>query len=810
MLARSSTSSEDELKNIVNSTSAVIFLATPHRGSPELAALGEWARSLVSALRMETNDAILNALSLRNTDLERAQESFSALWLKYDFRVKTFQEGLGLTGVNLSVLGNKVVPDYSSLIGDARERAETIQANHMDMCRFTGRDDPNYSKLSGEVRLIYTSLVNLNAQKIHHNGHIQRHPRALSIRSVKAARQSQARTERHPDLSDAEVFGIRPLWYPSMDERRNSVEEPAVQTCLWLFEQKSYQDWLHNRNQDEHCGLLWLKGKPGAGKSTLMKEAFRRAEAQQAECGYSMAAFFFHAKGSEMQHSSLGLFRSLLHQLLPRHPLHLRRFTQLVSSKENLLDADGSPDFSEQELGAFLRSMFTANTGDKTIIFIDALDECDSKTIRSQAYFWREVTKSASAAGTHLSVCLSSRHFPAITVTNCPEIIVDHYNKHDIITYVDQRLGLGIPAADPDGQALRDRILAKSAGVFLWVTLVVDDVLQKRDEGKGLRCLLGELDNVPEELETLFSALLQALAPNLKRLTLRLFQWAVLATRPLRLYEWHHILGFIQPTDIPPPSLSAWRESGDFAESLEQLAKRIKTLSRGLVEVVSRVGDGKSTDSESRLGSVDPGAGSMEFDQGENCIVQVIHESVREFFLHGGGSSLADESATHSFVGQGHISIIGTCLDYINIHELDALVEARITRAKSSARGYEGSVKSFASAHSYSNGDTQIGEGHDSVRPGLTSLETVPTVPPSHTGNELEPKVSAFERLKRFHDAAWIPGTSKSSYAHCRETLNLARAAAARLPSRIIPRFVRRSKYPSPRRLPGPPFICGV
>jgi hypothetical protein len=162
MLGRSSTSTEPELKNIVESTAAVLFLGTPHRGSPDLAAVGEWARHVVSALRMETTPVILDALGLKTTDLERAQESFSGLWHQYDFRVKTFQEGLGLTGLNLGVLGNKVVPDYSSLIGDHRENAETIQANHMDMCRFSGAGDPNYRKVAGELRVIYLSIMELN------------------------------------------------------------------------------------------------------------------------------------------------------------------------------------------------------------------------------------------------------------------------------------------------------------------------------------------------------------------------------------------------------------------------------------------------------------------------------------------------------------------------------------------------------------------------------------------------------------------------------------------------------------------------
>ena len=76
-------------------TRAVVFLGTPHRGSAA-AGVAEIARKVASMLMMDTNVEILDSLSLKNSDLERCQEIFSSLWHKYDFKVKTFQEGLPL------------------------------------------------------------------------------------------------------------------------------------------------------------------------------------------------------------------------------------------------------------------------------------------------------------------------------------------------------------------------------------------------------------------------------------------------------------------------------------------------------------------------------------------------------------------------------------------------------------------------------------------------------------------------------------------------------------------------------------------
>jgi hypothetical protein len=79
MLSASDASGDSELRNIVESTAAVIFLGVPHRGSLGMANLGQVARRVASAARMDTNPSILDTLGVKNDDLIRCQESFSRL-----------------------------------------------------------------------------------------------------------------------------------------------------------------------------------------------------------------------------------------------------------------------------------------------------------------------------------------------------------------------------------------------------------------------------------------------------------------------------------------------------------------------------------------------------------------------------------------------------------------------------------------------------------------------------------------------------------------------------------------------------------
>ena len=97
-----------------------------------------------------------------------------------------------------------------------------------------------------------------------------------------------------------------------MRSRQYDIEQPSGNTCTWLLQHPRYQFW------QREGGLLWISGKPGAGKSTLMEFA-RRTEADIVEnSGTLIISFYFHGRGTDLQKSTVGLMRSLLHELLLR------------------------------------------------------------------------------------------------------------------------------------------------------------------------------------------------------------------------------------------------------------------------------------------------------------------------------------------------------------------------------------------------------------------------------------------------------------------------------------------------------------
>ena len=111
---------------------------------------------------------------------------------------------------------------------------------------------------------------------------------------------------------------IASLKFDEMDTRRTAIKAAYGDTCQWFFNTPEYKNWRDDSSLAEHHGFLWVRGKPGAGKSTLMRLAVKHVD-QEFPHDVRMS-FFFNAKGSCLERSVEGMYRSLLHQLLDQCP----------------------------------------------------------------------------------------------------------------------------------------------------------------------------------------------------------------------------------------------------------------------------------------------------------------------------------------------------------------------------------------------------------------------------------------------------------------------------------------------------------
>ncbi|RSL62669.1 hypothetical protein CEP54_005624 [Fusarium duplospermum] len=372
-------------------------------------------------------------------------------------------------------------------------------------------------------------------------------------------------------VEDSYIGNYQSLKFDQIDSRKISIKKAHLKTCRWFLKHPRYLEWLDPQNH-AHRGFLWIRGKPGAGKSTIMKFIYEQTKKNNLHKHAITASFFFHARGEDLQKSIPGMYRSLLLQLLEGYP----------DLQEVLDDTDLVPR-GQIECPSLnvLKDLFhnaVSNLGQRTFAcFIDALDECDEQQVMEMVRYFDELAESCEGPGSHLQICFSSRHYPHIQMRHGIELTLEHQQGHleDMSNYIQKNLLVKPPAL---AERLRSQMLKKAAGVFLWVVLVVD-ILNKESRRGGL-ALQKRLAEVPSGLSDLFKDILTRDTDNMEDLLLSVL-WILYAKRPLRPEEYCHALwsGLVQKDLVDPEMPDTGPDSSDCIRSY------VIASSKGLAEI---------------------------------------------------------------------------------------------------------------------------------------------------------------------------------------------------------------------------------
>ena len=201
-------------------------------------------------------------------------------------------------------------------------------------------------------------------------------------------------------LSEQRQCCLDALAFPQIDARLLNIKKAYDRTCMWLLEQPEYKDWLDPNKILEHHGFLWVKGKPGAGKSTMMKYALAHARKEMKSS--VIISFFFNARGEALEKSTLGMYRSLLFYLLTAILDLQKEFISLASAKQN--DSEIC-EWNIKELKSVLASAIENLGQQRLTCFIDALDECEGDQMRDMICFLEHLGRVAVSSRIRLNIC---------------------------------------------------------------------------------------------------------------------------------------------------------------------------------------------------------------------------------------------------------------------------------------------------------------------------------------------------------------------------------------------------------------------
>jgi hypothetical protein len=364
-----------------------------------------------------------------------------------------------------------------------------------------------------------------------------------------------------------------------MDARQVAIKPLLRGTGTWVDHEALFSGWSSGADRHRYRGLLRITGKPGAGKSALMKDLVRRFE--QSRKGEAVILTHFFARGT-MQ-SSTAMFRTLLYYLMKQSPPALEKLSAEYGKNKEQRGEKWS-GWDEKELPTLLYTQLLSSST-PTYIFIDALDECEDDQAKEVLDFFRELTDLAFEAGISVNVCFSSRHYPKRVITDCPEIILEDTSKLDMRYYAMTKLSAISGLDDASLGTTVDLLVQQSSGIFLWVEWAVRMLEADWVSGRDIDSMMENVRRLPTEMDTIFANMVQGINPIDQHEALAIFQWLLVAQRPLTLCELRYMASWHQ--NLPYTSIESWKcAKGDGFQDYRQYLRRLLALSRGLVEVI--------------------------------------------------------------------------------------------------------------------------------------------------------------------------------------------------------------------------------
>ncbi|OIW24734.1 hypothetical protein CONLIGDRAFT_584296, partial [Coniochaeta ligniaria NRRL 30616] len=467
-------------------------------------------------------------------------------------------------------------------------RHSSIKANHMDMARFSTRADIGYQRVLGHIQ----ELARL------------------------------AEDERN----EQEI--LTALGYANVESEDDNIGNAYLDTFSWIWDEATEDSqpspspspkWLLS-----HQTAFWISGKAGCGKSTLMKYLYRHPTTKDLLLRWAgqkrliLAGFFIFERGSKLQKSREGMLRSILYQILSRD----RDLISVAFDKYfgTTMESTNAGLMSYGTLRKAFEAVLDHLEGCKICIFIDGLDEYrvvdgldrykdedfdlsfDSSNLQEQLW-----GRSAWVADGHKEVidlfrrlknwkdfklCLSSRELPLFEQAfwSTPRLRLHELTKEDIKTYCEGRLEEEAPTL-PDRIALSNAIVSKSSGVFLWVRLVIDMLIEGNANGDSPTELWSTLNSLPDELggrHGLYARMMANIRPDHREESSRMFALTLRAVNPLDPVMLSFALDSTMTPEVPQHPISP-RTVQELQPECDRLKARLKSRSAGLLEAEQKV-----------------------------------------------------------------------------------------------------------------------------------------------------------------------------------------------------------------------------
>ncbi|UKZ85125.1 uncharacterized protein TrAFT101_000999 [Trichoderma asperellum] len=312
---------------------------------------------------------------------------------------------------------------------------------------------------------------------------------------------------------------LQSLKFESMNARRTEIKIANEATYVSFFKSLEFENeptsgsaavawvnfvkWLES---DEQC--FWIQGKPGAGKSTLVKFLLQQENTKKALDKWNhnsiIVSHFFWKPGNILQRNFRGLLCSLNHHLLSAEPSLI---DQILSEFKSTRENDSIGDWELSHLMDIFKYTL-ANCNRPIFFLIDGVDEAiDAEEVL------KFLTSSITLRNTKW--CISSRGEDIFqqAFSEYNGFKLHEYTRDDMFNFARKEIQRTLRSIQEYENTypkdflteLQYSLVNKAEGVYLWLVLALESIKRGLRHNDRKDVILSRLRKLPTGLEELYA-----------------------------------------------------------------------------------------------------------------------------------------------------------------------------------------------------------------------------------------------------------------------------------------------------------------